>query len=132
MSDEPDKDFRQISNLKWRDEILQVMYWMAGEGFGQEVSVAQLRKLLAADDDVLSQNCERLVEDKLLERAGENGYTLTAFGKQEGGRRFSDEFDEMLKPGHFECDDVDCDCHNPEFAGKACKNLSPAHSTHRH
>lgn len=132
MSGEREKDFRQLSDLKWRDEILQVMYWMAGEGFGREASVADLHKLLDADDDVLTQNCERLVADKLLERAGESGYALTAEGKQEGGRRFADEFDEMLKPGHFECDDLDCDCHNPEFAGEACKNLSPAHSTHHH
>lgn len=132
MANEPEKDFRQISNLKWRDEILQVMYWMAGEGFGREVSISELRKLLAADYDVLYQNCERLVAGKLLERAGEHSFALTALGKQEGGRRFADEFDEMLKPGHFECDDVDCDCHNPELAGEACKNLSPAHSNHRH
>jgi hypothetical protein len=132
MSDEHETDLPQIRDLKWRDEILQVMYWMAGEGFGQEVSVAVLRKLLDADDDLLKQSCERLVTDKLLERISETGYALTTQGKQEGGRRFADEFDEMLKPGHFECDEVDCDCHNPEFAGDACKNLSPAHSTHHH
>lgn len=105
---------------------------MAGEGFGREVSVAELRKLLAADDDTLSQNCERLVADKLLKRVRENAYALTDLGRQEGGRRFADEFDEMLKPGHFECEDIDCDCHNPEFAGEACKNLFPGHSTHLH
>lgn len=132
MSDETESNTEVIRDLKWRDEILQVMYWMAGEGFGREVSIADLRKLLDADDDLLTQNCERLVAAKLLERASETGYALTTQGKQEGGRRFADEFDEMLKPGHFECDDVDCDCHNPEFAGEACKNLSTAHSTHHH
>jgi hypothetical protein len=132
MSGKDENDTLNIRDLKWRDEILQVMYWMDGEGFGREASVSDIRKLLDADADVLTQNCERLVADNLLERASGTGYALTAQGKQEGGRRFADEFDEMLKPGHFECDDVDCDCHNPEFAGAACKNLSPAHSTHHH
>ena len=37
------------SGLRRRDEILQVMYWLHGEGLAATVEVADLRKFLAAD-----------------------------------------------------------------------------------
>lgn len=116
-----------IHNLEWRDEILQVMYWMTGEGFGQAFSVADLQKFLTADEITLHKNFEQLVRDGLLEPAGDNRYGFTAQGKLEGGRRFADEFEDMMKPGHYECDDPDCDCHSPESFGEACKNILHIH-----
>ena len=116
----------EIDNpIYWRDEILQVMFWMSGEGFGQEFSAGDLKKFLAAEDSVLAGNLELLVTYGFLEHAGGgNKYALTDLGKREGGRRFADEFDEMLKPGHYECNDPDCDCHDPESLGE-CKHLIP-------
>lgn len=119
-----------VGSVYWRDEILQVMYWMMGEGFGQEFTRADLRKFLSAGDDVLADNLEQMVSTGLLERIGGDKYTLTEQGKREGGRRFADEFEEMLKPGHFECDEPDCDCHDPDSIEGACKHFSPAHEPH--
>lgn len=118
------------SGIYWRDEILQVMYWMTGEGFGTEFSVADLQKFLQAEDAVLTENMELMVSGGLLERAGDDRYALTALGQREGGRRFADEFEEMLKPGHFECDEPDCDCHDPNSIEAVCKHFSPAHEPH--
>ncbi len=28
-------------SIFWQDEILQVMYWMRGEGFGDKITVAE-------------------------------------------------------------------------------------------
>ncbi|MCA1619662.1 MAG: hypothetical protein LC795_10210 [Acidobacteria bacterium] len=116
-----------VGGVYWRDEILQVMYWMAGEGFGQEFTPSDLRKFISAGDDVLEENLGRMVGTGLLERTGGGRYALTAEGKREGGRRFADEFEEMLKPGHFECDEPDCDCHDPNSIEAVCKHFSPAH-----
>lgn len=134
MSNEHNKDDSPIVNphsairdLHWCDEILQVMYWMTGEGLGQEVSAADLQRLLAAEDEVLVENLERMVSGGLLERVGDDKFALTDTGRQEGGRRFADEFETMLKPGHFECSEPDCDCHNPESSEGACKHFAPAH-----
>ncbi len=33
--------------IYWRDEILQVMFWLTGEGFGQEFTADDLKKFLA-------------------------------------------------------------------------------------
>ncbi len=129
MSDEHKKDDFQIGdsetairNLEWRDEVLQVMYWMAGEGFGHEFSIADLQKFLSAPNDVLEENLEQMISTRLLERVGADNYALTDQGKREGGRRFADEFENLMKPGHFECDEVDCDCHNADSL-EPCKNF---------
>ncbi|MDQ3667480.1 MAG: hypothetical protein M3410_13055 [Acidobacteriota bacterium] len=116
----------EIGSLKTRDEILQVMYWMTGEGLGSEFSVADLRKFLPREQTVLARDLELMVSSGLLELQGEK-FALTQQGKAEGGRRFADEFESMIKPGHFECDEPDCDCHSPERAGEACKHLSSAY-----
>ena len=121
-----------LSGIYWRDEILQVMYWMTGEGLGREFAVSDLRKFLNAEEGVLAETLERMVSSGLLERAGEARYALTELGKKEGGRRFADEFEPLLRPGHFECAEPDCDCHGPESIGEACKNLSPGHSAQHH
>jgi hypothetical protein len=103
------------------------MYWMTGEGFGPEFAPSDLRKFITVADDVLEANLEQMVETGLLERAAGRMYGLTEEGKREGGRRFADEFEEMLKPGHFECDEPDCDCHDPNSIEAVCKHFSPAH-----
>ncbi len=112
-----------VANIYWRDEILQLMYWMSGEGFGQEFAIDDLGKFLNAGDSVLETNLAEMVDTGLLERVGDDKYALTTDGKKEGGRRFADEFEEMLKPGHFECDEPDCDCHDPDSVTGVCKHL---------
>ena len=109
--------------LYWRDEILQVMFWMTNEGFASEFTVEDLKKFLVAENDALEENLELLVLSGFVERIRANKYALTTLGKNGGGRRFADEFDEMMKPGDYECSEPDCDCHNPEFSGEACKHL---------
>lgn len=123
---ENEKTTTALDSVYWRDEILQVMYWMTGEGLGREFAASDLQKFLQAESSVLAENLELLVEGGLLERAAER-YALTAAGQREGGRRFADEFEEMLKPGHFECDEPDCDCHNPDSIEAACKHFAPTH-----
>ncbi|MGI9067244.1 MAG: hypothetical protein ACR2HX_12695 [Pyrinomonadaceae bacterium] len=117
----------EIGDLKSRDEILQVMYWMTGEGLGSEFSTADLQKFLPSEQPVLSRDLELLVSSGLLESRDEK-FSLTEQGRAEGGRRFADEFESMIKPGHFECDEPDCDCHNADTTGDVCKHLSSAYA----
>jgi len=117
----------EIGDLKSRDEILQVMYWMTGEGLGDEFSVTDLRKFLSSEQSILCRDLELMVSSGLL-HSRDDKFALTEQGKTEGGRRFADEFESMTKPGHFECDEPECDCHNPEAAGEACKHLSSAYT----
>ncbi|MFN2511485.1 MAG: hypothetical protein ABR568_08580 [Pyrinomonadaceae bacterium] len=117
----------EIGDLKSRDEILQVMYWMTGEGLGTEFSPADLQKFLRSEQAVLSRDLELLVSSGLLE-SRDDKFSLTEQGRAEGGRRFADEFESMIKPGHFECDEPDCDCHNADTTVDVCKHLSSAYA----
>ncbi len=110
-------------SIFWQDEILQVMYWMRGEGFGERITVTQLKKFLDSTDEILTANLSQLARNGLVNFDLSDLYELTEAGVKEGGRRFADEFDGMLKQGHYECNDPDCDCNDPETNGE-CKHLS--------
>jgi len=118
----------ELDSLQTRDELLQVMYWMNGEGLGNEFSLADLQKFLQGDPALLAEALEVMIASGLVVGASDNKYALTTQGRIEGGRRFADEFEAMIKPGHFECDEPDCDCHNPETTGDVCKHLSPSYT----
>lgn len=111
-------------SIFWQDEILQVMFWMRGEGFATKSSVPDLKKFLDASKDVLTANLSELEKKQLIESDFSDTYELTETGVKEGGRRFADEFDGMLKQGHYECDDPDCDCHSPDAV--------PCRAVHNH
>jgi hypothetical protein len=113
-------------SLFWQDEILQVMYWMRGEGFGEKVRVAELKKFLDASDEILAANLSQLAKHDLVNFDFSDAYTLTETGVKEGGRRFADEFDGMLKQGHYECNDPDCDCNDPDSDAQ-CKHFAAPH-----
>lgn len=131
MESKPGSPEKSVEALRWRDEVLQIMYWMHGESFGRELSASDLQKFLSADDEVLAETFEQMVSAGLLAAVGNGRYTLTGMGHREGGRRFADEFESMLKPGHYECDDPECDCHDPEFGGE-CKRFFESGAEHRH
>lgn len=113
-------------SIFWQDEILQVMYWMRGEGFGEKITVLQLKKFLDAADEILVANLSELAKKNLVNFDVSDFYELTETGVKEGGRRFADEFEGMLKPGHYECNDPDCDCNDPDSDAQ-CKHFAAPH-----
>jgi hypothetical protein len=91
-----------ISALQCRDDTLQVMYWMRGEGLGEEVNEVQLSSFLVVEQDFLREQLKILVDQGLVaESTGR--YWLTEDGLREGGRRFHDEFSDLQKTAHGEC-----------------------------
>lgn len=102
------------------------MYWMRGEGFGEQITVTRLKKFLDAADEILVANLSELAKKDLVNFDISDFYELTAAGVKEGGRRFADEFDGMLKPGHYECNDPDCDCNDPDSDAQ-CKHFAAPH-----
>ena len=106
-----DHDRRQ--DLAAEDEVLQVMYWLRGEGLAGDVGPADVTRFTGAADEAVVRVLGRLVERGFVaraEHAGEPRFALTDEGVREGGRRFADEFAELTKAGHGECNDPDCDC----------------------
>jgi hypothetical protein len=109
-ADSPDKQ------LAARDELLQVMYWLRGEGLAKDVAAKDLTRWISLDAVQIHSLLVDLAESKLVEATatGETSglrFRLTEAGLKEGGRRFADEFAELTKPGHYECGDPNCECH---------------------
>ena len=110
--------------LQQRDEILQIMFWLHGEGLGPDVSPADILRFVD-DSPTVHVTLRRLVEDGFaepqLDDGGAQRYRLTPFGMREGRRRFLDEFEPYLaKHGHGECGSADCDCHT---GGGDCRSF---------
>ena len=111
----------ELEVLRIRDEVLQAMYWMRAEGIADAPSALELARFLAVPAATLQPYLERFTADGLLEAAG-GGVSLTAQGEHDGKRAFADEFADMTRQGHGECDD-DCWCHDsPEEAASCLEN----------
>ena len=98
----------QQSYLFWKDEILQALYWLHGEGLGARVSLEQLASLLGSTPEIIAPYVGLLVEEGLLHSEADT-YVLTENGRKEGGIRFASAFQGLQKAGHGECG-PDCDC----------------------
>ena len=107
----------ELEALRIRDEVLQAMYWMRSEGLADAPSAEELARFLAVPARTLSPYLDRFAADGFLERAG-GSYRLTASGLEAGKRTFAEEFADLTRPAHGECDD-DCWCHDsPEEAAR--------------
>lgn len=121
-----------LDKLFWRDEILQVMYWMQGEGLGSAVRAQDLVVFLNSDVQTILFHLELAAAEGYMTRSpnthsmsAETEFSLSETGRKEGGRRFRDEFTGMQKSGHGECS-ADCICHTTGDHGSC-----PAHG-HQH
>lgn len=117
MSSEPRSE--ALRTLFWREEILQVMYWVEGEGFGEEMRPEDLERFLGLRSDLAAGYLNRLVADGYLRVTGDGSYALTEKGRSDGARAFADEFAELTKPGHGECG-PECWCHSSVEEAEAC------------
>lgn len=115
-----------LDALYWRDEILQAMYWMHGEGLADAADAAELARFLAADVSPLVRELDRLAAGGYLELVPgpDRRYRLTELGIVEGGRSFSDEFVGLTGQAHGECG-LGCWCQDPEREGELCPSLEP-------
>lgn len=111
--------------LYWRSEILQVMYWLRGEGFGDQVDASLLERFLGVDAAIGVQYMDQLVTEGYLQRL-DGRYVLSESGLQEGALEFAASFDELTRPTHGECSS-DCWCHNSPEEAAACANERSAH-----
>jgi hydrogenase maturation protease len=114
-----------VAALQQRDEILQIMFWLHGEGLGPDVSPADILRFVN-DSIAVHATLRQLVEDGFaeprLDDTGARRYRLTALGMREGRRRFLDEFEPYLaRHAHGECGTADCDCHT---GGGDCRSLA--------
>ena len=113
-----------VAALQQRDEVLQIMFWLHGEGLGPDVSPADVLRFVG-DRVTVDATLRHLVDEGFcepqLDADGGRRYRLTPLGMREGRRRFLDEFEPYLaRHAHGECGSADCDCHT---GGGDCRGL---------
>lgn len=125
-----------LDALFWREEILQVLYWMDGEGLANDVPVSRLLVLLNTTSDSLLLQLRKNIDAGLLmtdsdELNTDSNVRLSAAGKKEAGKIFSNAFDGMQKAGHGECG-PDCEfCYDNGVKTEDCVH-NCADSRHHH
>ncbi|MDQ6776909.1 MAG: hypothetical protein M3071_12000 [Actinomycetota bacterium] len=118
----------ELEVLRIRDEVLQVMYWMRSEGIADAPSAQELARFLAVPQEILSTYLGRFVEDGYLQLAGE-AYRLSPQGEETGKRTFAEEFADLTRPTHGECD-ADCWCHESAEDAARCHEERTGHVVH--
>lgn len=108
-----------MAALYWRCEILQVMYWLRGEGFGDVVDPGLIERFLGVDAVIGMTYLDRLVTEGYLVRDGE-WYALSEFGLERGAKEFQEAFADLTKPTHGECS-ADCWCHASVDEAESCQ-----------
>ena len=93
------------------DEMLQIVFWLRSEGLLADVAAADVTRFAARAADEIAALLDDMTTLGYLQTSDGARYTLTEEGIREGGRRFADEFADYTKPGHGECGDPDCECH---------------------
>lgn len=126
MSSDPNP-ISELEVLRVRDEVLQAMYWMRSEGLIEAPSIPELARFLAVDHKMLAPFLERFDRDGYLTGREGGTWTLTQAGEEAGKRSFADEFADLTRPTHGECDE-DCWCHSsPEEAAKCLEVRAHVH-----
>lgn len=107
-----------LRRLFWRSEILQVLYWIRGEGLGEVVDTPLLERFLGVDAEILTTYLDQLVEEGYL-TSEEAGFRLSQRGIDEGAEEFEAAFSDITRPAHGECS-ADCWCHVSVEEAMAC------------
>lgn len=117
-----------LDDIRWRDELLQVLYWFRGEGLGDAVTPQQLLAFLPASVESIREHLDHLAADGYVTTvAGQpEHYRLTDWGVKEGGRRFADEFAGLTGQAHGECNNPNCSCQT--LGPAACESRTAAHA----
>jgi DNA-binding IclR family transcriptional regulator len=104
-----------------RDEMLELLYWIEGEGFSGAASFEAITRFLAHPPETVHATLAELVAGgDVIHDAATAEYRLSPAGRREGARRFAEEFAPMLSQGHGECNDPNCDCHSSPGGAAEC------------
>jgi hypothetical protein len=127
MTDDAGRD------IALQDELLELLYWLEGEGFAGSATLDGLMRFLSHPVHEVRGTLDRLVQrGDVVSEGGESGeYRLTDIGRREAARRFAEEFAPLLRQGHGECNDPGCECHTNPAAAAEC-HAARAHGGDSH
>lgn len=127
-----------LDALFWKEEILQVLYWMDGEELAEDVPFDRLVILLNTTTEKLLQHIIKnelagIILRKNVTANNEGTVSLMPAGKKEAGLIFRNAFEGMQKAGHGECG-PDCEfCYdNGEKLDDCIHNCADSHHQKHH
>lgn len=75
-----------LREVYWREEILEVVLWLRGEGFDERIDAAVLCDFLGIDHHKAAALLDRLATHGYLQRLADGRYELSEDGEEEGRR----------------------------------------------
>ena len=117
-----------------QDEVLELLYWLEGEGFKDDATLVRLARFLTYQEDLVLATLTHLIDRgdvRVDDETEPEQYRLTDVGRRDAARRFAAEFAPLLSQGHGECSDPNCDCHDDPSAAAEC-HATRAHQGHQH
>ncbi|HVM13402.1 MAG TPA: hypothetical protein VM287_03630 [Egibacteraceae bacterium] len=75
-----------LREVYWREEVLEVVLWLRGEGFVERIDAAALCNFLDIDHHKAAALLDRLATHGYLRRLAEGRYELSEDGEEEGRR----------------------------------------------
>ncbi|MGQ0643008.1 MAG: hypothetical protein ACT4P6_19865 [Gemmatimonadaceae bacterium] len=128
MSDDLTSDGKGESIAR-EDELLELLYWFEGEGFGGVANVESIIRFTALNESIVRSTLDRLIArgDITVDNAQGGELRLSEPGRREAARRFAAEFAPMLSQGHGECGDPNCDCHTSKGGAADCRARQAGH-----
>ena len=77
---------KEENHIFWRDEILQLLFWMKGEGMGETQSPESLARFLNVEKEILMGHLMQMASGGYL-MFKPDGVSLSDLGRVEGARR---------------------------------------------
>lgn len=137
MNDNLPNKNQALDALFWKEEILQILYWMEGEELAEVVPFTRLLALLNTSSENLLFHLSKNEEAGWILRNTDalnetSTFSLTSAGKKEAGLIFRNAFDGMQKAGHGECG-PDCEfCYHDGEKLENCVHNCAENHTHTH
>lgn len=116
------REGRALDRLVDREEVLQICYWVQGEGLGEVDSPELLQPFLTRPRPEVAAALRQLAQLGELEPVTQPsaGYRFTAAGRKNAGQLFAESFSDFQKQGHGECDAGCCDGDDHSKCGDEC------------
>jgi hypothetical protein len=109
----------QLRQVYWRDEILQLLFWIEGEGLGSEIDLETMDRFLGPESEIAALHLDRLVREDYLVRRPSGRFALADRGRSEGSRLFAEEFAALSAPSHGQCG-AECWCRQAAEEAQTC------------
>lgn len=108
----------ELRRVYWREEILEVVLWLRGEGFDERVDPPLLRRFLGMGPEQAGEQLGQLADQGYLVRLSDGRYGLTTRGEVEA-RRLVNGRRRIPPPAAGPCGPT-CWCHTSPLESASC------------